>query len=252
METTVQMPSRGLFEGSVAEIVLREMTVKEEKGLFSAKKPFVKMMDLIRGCAGSAKDAAGAYIEAIDINKWPLVDMTHALFKLRMVSIDPVYEFNVQCATCGQSIPFGVDLDQGLETAFAPEGTTQVYTAKLSFGEIMLKHLLVSDQIVLDRLIRQRHAKQRMGFDQGYTLRLAAQIVGLDGEEFGSIATAETWVETCTSRQREEIGIAVDQHSFGDDLILAIECPSCGALDEAVMPITRDFLFRRQHGRGAR
>lgn len=246
MEVTVTLPSRGLFEGSVAELTLREMTVKEEKRLFSSKKPFAKMMDLLRGCTALAKDSSGSPVEKMDISQWPLVDMTHALFKLRMVSIDRLYEFNVQCSTCGQSVPFGVDLQDGLETRYAEDDASLVYTEKLSFGDVMLRHMLVKDQIALDRIIRQRQVKMRQSFDQGYSLRLAAQIAGVDGDEFGSVVTAETWIEERTSREREEIGAAVEKNSFGDDLNVVVDCPHCGAMDEAVMPITRDFLFRRR------
>ena len=246
IERTFPLPSRGLLPNSLAELSIREMTVHEEKGLFMSKKPFVKMMDLIRDCSSKGSDRAGNTTSVGDISSWPIVDMSHALFKLRSVSIGRIYDFKVQCSVCDQSISWGVDLEDGLDTKYAPDDIQMTYKAKLSFSEVEFKHLLVKDQLVLDRLIQQRKSKLGNMFDNGYTLRLAAQLAGHDGEDFGSVVAAETWMEQRTTREREEINAAVEANSFGDDLSLTVECPHCGNNEESFMPLTREFLFRRR------
>lgn len=248
-EHTFPLPSRGLFEGSLASMTIREMKVREEKGLFSAKKPFIKMMNLIKELMIRGEDAKGNIVESLDISSWPLVDMTHALFQVRQISVGRIYEFRAQCPICDTAVPFGVDLIDGLETQYAPDDVSYTYDVDLSMGLVTCKHLLVKDQITLDRLIRQRGAKLGINHDQGYSLRLAAQLAGFNGEEFSSIVTAENWMEDRTSREREEISSATEEKAFGDDLSIDIDCPNCKSLELGVMPITRDFLFRRSNRR---
>ena len=249
-EINFLMPSGGHFPDSLAEMTLKEMTVREEKALFTSKQPFVKMQQLLTNTFVSGLDKEGNEVGRINLSSWPLVDMTHALLKLRSVTIGKDYDFTVQCPICDRAVSYGVDLEDGLDVKFAEPGIEPVYSVKLSFGVIKLKHLLVKDQHVIDRLVRQKKSREGRNFDGGYTIRLASQIVAVDDNEFASPVTAEVWLEGRTSREREEISVALDTHSFGDDLSIAIDCPYCNAVEDAVMPITRDFLFRRKHRRG--
>ena len=242
---TFMLPSKGKLPGTLAEMTLREMKVKEEKALFSSRKPFAKMKELLNHTFVSGVDGKGLSVEKIDLNNWPLVDMTHALFKLRAITIDRVYDFTVQCPVCGQAVLAGVDLEDGLETTYADENELGTYDVEISEHRLKLKHLLVKDQAVIDRLMTQRKGRQGMDYDSGYTLRMAVQVAEIDGEPVKNIIQTERWIDELASREREELDVVIEDHSFGDDLRLMIECPYCSAVEDTVMPITRDFLFRR-------
>jgi hypothetical protein len=247
-EIRVSMPSRGLFEGSLEAASFREMKIKEEKQLFTSRQPHAKMESLIKGTMTEARTADGSDVdpEKVDLKAWPVADMTRALFAIRSVSIDRVYEVQIQCSTCRSAVPFAVDLEEGLETTFAPDDVQPEFDLDLSFAKVRAKHLLVGDQRMVNRAIRRRKAQRGINDDGGWVTRLAAQLVSIDGDPVPAPGKAEIWLDELTRREREELAEGLNAHAFGDDLDIIVDCPQCGAIVESTLPITRDFLFRRR------
>lgn len=150
-QLSVDMPSRGALPNTYATILLRELTLREEKSLFSAKRPFEKMLDMLQGCVIHGVTALGEIVEKVDIRDLPIVDMMHLLFRLRALSVDPLYEFKVPCSSCNSPVNFKVNILQDLETHFLPEGENGTYDILLKgdAGEpeylVTVKYMTVKD-----------------------------------------------------------------------------------------------------------
>lgn len=258
-EVTFDLPSKGYLDVSqVARVTMREYLVEEEKGLFSSKKPFQKLLDLVSSTVVWAADAVGQEIDpsAVKVTNYPYADFLHSLCRLRAVSDQETYQFVLPCPNCKGSVPFEVELTpDGLDTTYLREEETSVeYTSdETSFGKITCRHVLVKNHLTLENLISKRKAKAGRNWDNGFTLRIANQLVALDGEPFGSIVNAEAWLNKLAKRQRVELTAIFNQFAFGDDLSLALECDSCGHVDTVMMPISdKDFLFREPDNSGKR
>lgn len=234
-QVNVRMPSRGLLPGTVEEVTLREMTVKEEKGLFSSKRPFNKIIDLIKGCIVDP--------ENLEVKKLPLTEIVYLLFQLRKLSLGSDYKYKIVCSSCNRNTEREVDLNE-FEIRYLREGATATYSCDLPSGtKVTLKYLNGDDQIDIDNVIRMRASKAGVNFDGGFVYRLAKQIVEIDGEQV-STPEKEMFIDKLTHTELEEIQATINNNEFGIDLSMVIDCPFCGNIDEIVVPITQDFLFR--------
>lgn len=252
-QLSVDMPSRGVLPNSFASILLREQTLKEEKSLFSAKRPFEKMLDMLQGCIIHGITASGELREKVDVRDLYLVDMMHLLFRSRALSVDPVYEFKLPCTACNTPVYFKINILEDLETHYLPEGEGATYEVVLRGEEdepeyiVTMKHLTVKDQLVIDSAVRKRKATAGDGFDDGFTLRLARQIEAVNGKQLNP-AECEVFVSGLTHRYYELLMALMQEHTFGTDFEREMECPACGNQDKVMIPMTRDFLFRRREG----
>ncbi len=252
-QLSVDMPSRGALPNTFASILLRELTLKEEKSLFSAKRPFEKMLDMLQGCIIHGMTAQGEVRERVDIRDLPLVDMMHLLFRLRALSVDPMYEFKIPCNACNNPVHFKINILEDLETHLLPEGAGETYEITLEGDPdepayiVTMKHLTVKDQLMMDAAVRKRKASAGEGFDEGFLLRLARQIVSVDGKTMNP-AEAEVFISSLPHRYYESMMAQMQDHTFGTDFEQEMECPVCGNHDKVLVPMTRDFLFRRREG----
>lgn len=248
-EVTFSLPSMGYLEESpIAKLTLREYLIEEEKGLFSSNKPIQKLISLVGSSITYAEDVNGSSVDPkeLDLTSFPYPDFTHALCRLRAVSIEPKFEFSQPCPKCKNLVPFTVILDnEGLDTVFLEPGETIEYTGKLSFGEVTARHILVKNSLSLDNVIAKRRQTEGKDFDGGYVLRMANQIVALNEKKFMSTVDAERWMVKLTRSQRSELTSFLQQNSFGDDLSVVLECDGCGYSGDVMVPITdKEFLFR--------
>jgi hypothetical protein len=234
-QVNVRMPSRGLLPNTVEEVTLREMTVKEEKGLFSSKRPFNKITDLIKSCIAEPTD--------LDIKKLPLTEIVFLLFQLRKLSLGSDYKYKLVCSACGKNVEKEISLND-FEVRYLRDGATSTYSCDLESGtKITFRYLIGEDQIDIDNVIRMRASKAGINFDNGFVYRLAKQIYEVNGEQI-SMPEKEMFVDRLTHSELEMVNDVISNNEFGIDLTVAIDCQFCGNFDEVIVPITQDFLFR--------
>lgn len=234
-QINVKMPSRGLLPNTVDEVTLREMTVKEEKGLFSSKRPFNKIIDLIKGCIVEP--------DGLDVKKLPLTEIVYLLFQLRKLSLGSDYKYKLVCGACNRNIEKEISLDE-FEVRYLRDGATPTYSCDIASGaKVTFKYLTGDDQIDIDNVVRMRASKAGVNFDGGFVYRLAKQISEINGEQV-STPEKEMFIDKLTHSELETLNETITDNEFGIDLSVVIDCPWCNNLDEVVVPITQDFLFR--------
>jgi hypothetical protein len=234
-QINVRMPSRGLLPDTVEEVTIREMTVKEEKGLFSSKRPFQKIVDLIKSCIAEPMD--------LNIRKLPLSEIVFLLFQLRKLSLGSDYKYKLVCTSCGRNLEKEISLND-FEVRYLRDGAMPTYSCDLPSGRtISFRYLIGEDQIDIDNVVRMRGQKAGQNFDNGFVYKLAKQIHEVDGQQL-SMPEKEMFVDSLTHSELEIVNNTIDNNEFGIDLSVIIDCQFCGNLDEVIIPITQDFLFR--------
>lgn len=247
-----ELPSKGvLYENSLRMVSVRPMYTTEEKYLAGRSRDWQAVVDKLLSTSGCIKDLGG--MSPLDLLS---SDRLFLLFVVRMLSYGHDYTFQLRCDSCGMIFSQTIKLLEGLNITPMKEDAAEPFSITLADLGMAIGFRLLrgKDEKAIDNytkraLQRQQEGQTRLD-DPAYIHRLARHIVTIDGETV-ELPQAEAIVSQMTAKDSTDFRDAVDDVNGGIDLDLEIICSNCGALNEEIMPFTRDFFRPRKSRRGA-
>lgn len=233
----VSLPSQGLL-GYPAEFEIREWSVNEIRSFFTSKRQLAKMLDFVRGCIISPSGPEFKF------SKMALADVSALVIEVRKLSIDSHYEYKTPCRACRTSIPMEVDLNDLVSIPLRPEFVPTFSVTLPDSGRVLtLRHLLVEDQIDIEKQNTLRRQKQGVDYDEGFVYSRAKQILEINGEPV-SVPQAEMHMQKLSAHDMAAFEQGLADASFGLDLLNSYDCPRCGDVKEVTISLAEEFLFR--------
>ena len=237
----IDMPSRGLL-GTPSVISLREMTLKERKILFDRPR-FEQIVKMVGDCITDAK---------VSVYDLYLYDYMTLFIKLREITMDSEYSFNIRCKQCGQTQRVDIDLSE-LDVLEASEGSSPTFDVEVVddddniLSTYTIKHITVRDQIELNkRLLKKKSARKTFTEGDEFTFSLAYRIVEIDGESVRDPEMIITQLENLPASLVDKLEEGIAAQDFGIRFSQAHECHNCMFMDVYPINITSEFFFRRK------
>jgi len=233
----VSLPSQGLL-GYPADFEIREWSVNEIRSFFTSKRQLAKMLDFVRGCVISPSGPDFKF------QKLALADVSVLVIEVRKLSIESHYEWKTPCRSCRTPIPMEVDLNDLVALPLRKE-TVPTYNITLpDVGKVLtMRHLLVEDQVDIEKQNTLRRQKIGVDYDEGFVYSRAKQISEIDNERV-SVPQAEALVQKLSAHDMAVFEQGLADASFGYDLRTSYECPHCGDVKEVTISLAEEFLFR--------
>lgn len=239
-ETTITLPSGGRLYPEVPElagpIVIRMMDTNDEKKIFGSTSEDM-ISTLIKDCVVNIKFDPDILVSA---------DRHYILMKLRIHTYGDDYHVEGVCPECGLQKEFKISLDD-----------LTVYELPEDFVEPIEMTLPLSGTTVGIRVLRTDDAKKirsrakKMNKEMGvpakeaeYMLRMARQIVTIDGKEVKP-GEADKFVKEMKARDSAYIKFKLDETKLGYDDAITITCPECGEEYEVGFRMTGEFFRPR-------
>jgi len=235
-------------------VIVKEMDVNVETEILSNNSPTEKIINIVQSCVIKPEGA--------NISNLPLVDIMYLLFELRAKSLQREYLYPIQCTHC--DFPFQARLilpdDFGIKEA--KDDLQDVNEVVMPSGvKLGVRFLRGIDQLEVEKRAKLLLNSKKKGFRPGrnnpennqnvrnlqYKMRLAKQIVSIDGEE-KTPPEIEHWVNTMSLKDSNALKDHVDSATFGLDTDVELVCPSCGMSDYYGIQLKPDF-FRPSRGR---
>jgi hypothetical protein len=236
--TEMEFPSGSiLYNGDIpTKAKIRPITTNEEKILYGSSSPTVLDM-VMNSCIVEPK--------GINLPSLLVQDKYALLINLRIISISKDYPVRVRCPYCGQFNRFDVDLSNlpftMLDENFKEPYEVELKTIGKKIGIRLLRGKDMDDVDDLVERIKKKIDPKIDAGDIGYTMRMAKQILEIDGEKVG-FDKALRFVEGWASKTSLEFRDAIDSIQLGYDIQLAHKCQNCGEDMDAIMPFTSDFF----------
>jgi len=235
----VELPTRGLLYDESLKIpdtiTIRAMTTKEEKMLLGSTTDAIE--HIIKACLEDPKD--------LPIDKMISADVTNILIDLRTLTYGPDYRMNFTCTSCKRENTISTDLTD-LENRFLPEDFVEPIEITLprSGDTLGVRILRGEDFKSVEKWARQIEKKSRakdLKGDITYTLRMAKHIQTINGEEVNS-HEALSYAENMIGGDSAHFWSVIDNIEVGYDVSLIEDCGYCGAENEFLMPVTKEFF----------
>ena len=237
IEKTFDVPSNGLF-GGPKQITLRAMTTKEEKIILTTKD-FSVFERIVKSCCVEPKD--------LDLGLLHQNDIIYLIFALRELTFGSTYIQEFICPDCGVKSEIEVDIAEMTVNILDTENLDERLTCTLPIlgDELQLKILSSGEINRLDRLIKQKVAKNKLKDPDSYefTLKLMATIVTINGEEMLDEEAKRHYVDTLHLSDLQMIQNTLNEIDFGLDTTLIRTCDNCYN-DEEVRGLICPEFFR--------
>ncbi len=235
----VELPSRGIiYDESLnipSTVTIRAMTTKEEKMLLGSTSDAVE--SIVKACVEKPK--------GISIDKMISADVTNLLVDLRILTYGPEYKMFFICESCNRKNTISVDLTQ-LYNRFLPEDFVEPIEIKLprSGDTLGVKLLRGEDFKAIEKwskAVEKRTKAIDLKGDITYTLRIAKYIKTINGEEVNS-EDALVYAEQMIGGDSAHFWSVIDNIEIGYDVNITEDCMYCGAENEFLMPVTKEFF----------
>lgn len=226
---------------------IRGMKVKDEQ-LFTNRKLATSgrvITELLRACWLETTNPGPYSFDGLPI--WEQVlssDRTFILIRLRVASYGPDYEFRVTCNACRKIYGWGVDLEEDIDV--------------LPVSEVGLESVRSGEPIPIE-LVNGGVAKCRLmrGEDDTFlatlgvkdeakvmTYHLARRIVELNGKQrFREIVPLLEDMEAVVG---DRLWDATDELEGGVETMFDVECPTCGNVQQVLLPFGAEFFSSRK------
>lgn len=179
-----------------------------------------------------------------------VADTFYLLLKIRSLSYGSNYSFGFRCEDCGHQWHPTVNLETDLDIKVVDESWQEPFTIQLpQSGSIIQYRLLRSfDEIELNT------KKPRKGDmeDPSFVAMLARCIMSIDGEAINNARRIEGWLEGQSVMDRAALTDDIKENSPGYSADVVLNCPSCGFIHEAALPMTAEFFRSNVSGRALR
>jgi len=243
MVTAIPLPSRGIpYNGKLPDgrVLISSMTVADEKMMAARTSNTADKTNILFNRATDLGE--------VKPDELLLADRFYLLLKLRSLSYGSNYAFQCVCEECSTQFRHTVNLETSLKEKVLPDGWEEPFAVELpGTGRVVGCRLLRGkDERAIAALVKKK--QQRDIADPGhpsYALLLARTVVTIDGEDVTEMPALQ-FTENLPVRDRMAITDTINAQSPGYDPELEIECPNCGFINEAVLPMSTEF-FRPKH-----
>lgn len=226
LQTQIEQPKSSLnvFElpcgylspdGTVhSEVVLREMTGREEDLLAAKKTDYIKKMnELFVRCIERLGSLTEKTQIAAAVPELLIGDRAFLMFAIRRVTLGDEYPFTTRCPECEKESLVDVDLSE-MTIKKMKEPTKRVYDGVLTGGMTYRYHLLTGkDESKLSK-VEDPDAK----ITQSMQMRL---------DMFNERAPTREAIAALPMRLRAELREAFDEVDGGVDTTVELTCPKC-------------------------
>jgi hypothetical protein len=248
MVTTLTLPSLGLpyraEDGTDrmpnGKVLISSLTAAEEKIMANKGQGAADKTNILlsRACD----------LGPVTADELLVSDRFYLLIKLRAVSYGNKYGVQIVCESCDTQFRHEVDLDRDLSVMTVDEDWAEPFTIDLPATHKILTCRLLrgSDERNIAQQVKRKHQKNIA--DPGnpsYTLMLSRHIVTIDGEEVRGPGALK-FTEAMPVMDRTALTDEISAQSPGIDPEMEIECPSCGFLNEVVLPMSAEFFRPRR------
>lgn len=235
-EKKFKIPSNGYF-GGPKEVVLRNMTTKEEKIIYNAKD-YSFLERIIESCCVQPRD--------LDINTLHPNDILYLTYVLRDLTFGNTYEQEIVCPECGFRQTVTIDIAKMEALYLETEELDEKLTVTLPYsGDVVkLKILSNADINAITKEIKMLTNKGKLKDPETYEfiLKMCASIETINGEEITDKEQKRGYVDTMHMKDSRAIQNALNQISFGIDTSNIVTCSKCGEDVEVAGLICPEFF----------
>jgi len=262
----VQLPSRGVYYGDKlpdGAVLIRKFTVEEEQILQSQGLDGLTRMARIISLCSKHPEADGKLVHEDLL----ITDRMALLIFQRILTFGARYTFGFRCQSCGAQAPAKVNLVEDFDEDTPdvlrqrivekyPEKYEGVEDVELTepFEVVLedvggqpvtlqLRLLRGKDEETAFKRAKRQHMRSLDSTDPSYSIRLAAQIVTINGTLPETLGVAEQFVRGLTATDSARIRIVTEEREPGLDTEVIQNCKSCGF--ENRVPLQFDLEFFR-------
>ena len=238
-EFEIPLPSRGvLYDGKLptGKVVVRPLTTKEEAVLYAPTGDAVTKINSIISACIVTRD--------VPPEELLMVDRFAILLSLRTASLGPIYEFPFRCRYCNTQFKARVNIADEFDIKFMEETATEPFETTLPIcgRRVSFRLLRGKDETGIARHAKKVRMRSADSGDPSFIHRMAVQIVAVDGVEVNQMQ-AERFVNTPLDLgDSNALRIAVEKVESGIDTTCYMDCPQCGATNDADMPFSVEFF----------
>jgi hypothetical protein len=227
---------------------LRGMKVKDEQ-LFADRKLVQSgrvISEILKACWLETLDPGPyAFQNATPVFENLLAaDRTYLLIQLRVASYGPDYEFRVTCSSCRKIYGWGINLEKDIDVIpVSPRGLDSVKSGEpvlleLTDGRKIKCRLLTGED---ERFLSTLGVKDE---SKALTFHLARRIVAIDGKDrFNDVVEVVQDMEAIVA---DKLWDETDTLEGGVETSFDVECPSCGNVQQALLPFEAGFFSSRK------
>ena len=222
---------------SISAMTVAEEKMLAQKGVDPARKTSVLIS---RVC-----DLGGFKPEGFLV-----ADTFYLLMKIRSLSYGSNYTFGFRCDDCGHQWTPTVNLETDMDIKVVEEGWQEPFTVELPQSKSVVQYRLLRtfDEIELNT----RKTKRGDMEDPTFVSMLARCIMSIDGEQINNPRRVEGWLEKQSVMDRAVLTEDIKENSPGYTADVVLECPSCGFIHEAALPMTAEFFRSNVSARALR
>ncbi len=195
------------------DVVLREMTGREEDLLAAKKTPAVKKMnELFSRCIERLGSLTEKSQIAAAVPELLLGDRVFLMFAIRRVTLGDEYPFRDKCPSCEKENLYIVDLGE-MKTQKMPNPTKRVYEGTLPSGKTVRWRPLCG---------RDEAKMAEIGGDDQLSIGMLMRLEMLDNKP-----PTLAGVKDLSSRDRNAMRALFDEQDGGLDTEIDMSCPKC-------------------------
>lgn len=239
-KSRVELPSRGLlYDDKIpgGRLQMRKLTSLELQKLSQGGgDPIKKINSVVAACTTFPEGFAHADLLT--------TDAMYLMIALRTLTYGPSYRFQFRCSFCGRVQRTDVDIVQELDVVKLKDDFEEPFSVKLPDCEHTIEQRFLR-QRDLDTIIssaRRMKMASNDGDDPSYLLRLATQIVTIDGSAPRDILAAQKFVAGLGARDALALERNVSDQEPGIDIRVFPICEGCSAPNELSMPFDAEFF----------
>ena len=235
-EQTVQLPTNGFFydeDNNITEVTLRDITTKEEKMLLGSTSDNT-MTNVIKACIVSPK---------FDLDDLITPDIHYLLMQLRIHTYGSSYKVQFTCPNCGNRETEAINLDEMIcYTLEEPFKQPFEFKLPVSGDTLGCKLLTNRDSRFINNMAKKLSKSSPQNRSQvSYNLRMAKQIVTINGEEMNDGQT-QRYVQEMHGRDSAYFWWKMNSIKIGYDTDIEHTCSNCGTDFDIAMPISAEFF----------
>lgn len=234
---TFNLPSHGvLYNGMMPEgaVEIRKLTVGEEMVIQSTTPDII----------GKLVDACVKMPDGVDASQLLIGDRLALFLALRVQTFGPKYSYSYECVHCGAKNKSSVDLSADVKPQYGSELLTEPFVVTLPDAEctVSLRFLRGTDEAIIAKTARATTMKSNDATDPSNLLRMALQLVAVNGEAVTQQSEREEFVKYLTLPDAKVWRDAIDAVEPGIDLTVTDTCATCAGTNKTQLPFTSEFF----------